>query len=93
MEEHAPGGMANPVGFMLMVVVQCVPVPGTGTVFWTDGWPNVILLFMTGRIHLGADLADWLMGWHRLPSPNTDETLEQSATLPAAACAGVFSRG
>jgi hypothetical protein len=38
-------GLANSVGLMLIVVVQYVTFAGTGTVFWTDGWLYVNLLF------------------------------------------------
>ncbi len=39
------GGVANSLGLILIVVVQYVSFAGTGTVYWTDGWLYVNLLF------------------------------------------------
>ena len=39
------GGIANSLGLMLIVVVQYVTFAATGTVYWTDGWLYVNLLF------------------------------------------------
>jgi len=38
-------GIANSVGLFLIVIVQYVTFATTGTVFWTDGWLYVNLLF------------------------------------------------
>jgi hypothetical protein len=38
-------GLANSVGLLLIVVVQYVTFAATGTVYWTDGWLYVNLLF------------------------------------------------
>jgi hypothetical protein len=39
------GGVANSLGLFLIVVVQYVTFAMTGTVYWTDGWLYVNLLF------------------------------------------------
>jgi len=39
------GGIANSLGLLLIVVVQYVTFAATGTVYWTDGWLYVNLLF------------------------------------------------
>jgi hypothetical protein len=39
------GGIGNSLGLMLIVVVQYLTFALTGTVFWTDGWLYVNLLF------------------------------------------------
>jgi len=39
------GGFANSLGLMLIVVVQYLTFYLTGTVYWTDGWLYVNLLF------------------------------------------------
>ncbi|MGA9573445.1 MAG: alpha/beta hydrolase [Lysobacterales bacterium] len=39
------GGFANSLGLMLIVVVQYMTFALTGTVYWTDGWLYVNLLF------------------------------------------------
>ena len=39
------GGVANSLGLILIVVVQYVTFAATGTVYWTDGWLYVNLLF------------------------------------------------
>jgi hypothetical protein len=39
------GGVANSLGLLLIVVVQYVTFALTGTVYWTDGWLYVNLLF------------------------------------------------
>ena len=39
------GGVANSLGLMLIVVVQYATFAATGTVYWTDGWLYVNLLF------------------------------------------------
>ncbi|MDJ0812411.1 MAG: hypothetical protein QNJ23_01685 [Woeseiaceae bacterium] len=39
------GGIANSLGLLLIVVVQYVTFWWTGTVYWTDGWLYVNLLF------------------------------------------------
>jgi len=39
------GGFANSLGLILIVVVQYVTFALTGTVYWTDGWLYVNLLF------------------------------------------------
>ena len=39
------GGIANSLGLMLIVVVQYLTFAVTGTVYWTDGWLYVNLLF------------------------------------------------
>jgi hypothetical protein len=39
------GGFANSLGLMLIVVVQYLTFAATGTVYWTDGWLYVNLLF------------------------------------------------
>lgn len=39
------GGIANSLGLILIVVVQYVTFAATGTVYWTDGWLYVNLLF------------------------------------------------
>ena len=39
------GGIGNSLGLLLIVVVQYVTFAVTGTVFWTDGWLYVNLLF------------------------------------------------
>ncbi len=39
------GGIANSLGLLLIVVVQYTTFAATGTVFWTDGWLYVNLLF------------------------------------------------
>jgi hypothetical protein len=41
-------GLANSVGLLLIVVVQYVTFALTGTVYWTDGWLYVNLLFGVG---------------------------------------------
>jgi hypothetical protein len=38
-------GIGNSLGLMLIVVVQYVTFAATGTVYWTDGWLYVNLLF------------------------------------------------
>ena len=38
-------GIANSLGLLLIVVVQYVTFAATGTVYWTDGWLYVNLLF------------------------------------------------
>lgn len=38
-------GLANSLGLLLIVVVQYVALAATGTVFWTDGWLYINLLF------------------------------------------------
>ena len=39
------GGFANSLGLMLIVVIQYLTFAMTGTVYWTDGWLYVNLLF------------------------------------------------
>jgi len=39
------GGVGNSIGLLLIVVVQYVTFWWTGTVYWTDGWLYVNLLF------------------------------------------------
>jgi hypothetical protein len=39
------GGIGNSIGLLLIVIVQYVTFWWTGTVFWTDGWLYVNLLF------------------------------------------------
>jgi len=39
------GGVANSLGLMLIVIVQYTTFAMTGTVYWTDGWLYVNLLF------------------------------------------------
>jgi len=39
------GGIGNSLGLLLIVVVQYVTFAATGTVYWTDGWLYVNLLF------------------------------------------------
>ena len=39
------GGIANSLGLLLIVVVQYATFAATGTVYWTDGWLYVNLLF------------------------------------------------
>lgn len=39
------GGVANSLGLLLIVIVQYVTFAATGTVYWTDGWLYVNLLF------------------------------------------------
>ena len=39
------GGIANSLGLILIVIVQYVTFAVTGTVYWTDGWLYVNLLF------------------------------------------------
>ena len=39
------GGVANSLGLFLIVVVQYATFAATGTVYWTDGWLYVNLLF------------------------------------------------
>ena len=39
------GGIANSLGLLLIVIVQYVTFAATGTVYWTDGWLYVNLLF------------------------------------------------
>jgi hypothetical protein len=39
------GGIANSLGLLLIVVVQYTTFAVTGTVYWTDGWLYVNLLF------------------------------------------------
>ncbi len=39
------GGVGNSLGLMLIVVIQYVTFAVTGTVYWTDGWLYVNLLF------------------------------------------------
>ncbi|MEM7517434.1 MAG: alpha/beta hydrolase, partial [Planctomycetota bacterium] len=39
------GGVANSLGLLFIVIVQYVTFARTGTVFWTDGWLYVNLLF------------------------------------------------
>ena len=39
------GGFANSLGLMMIVVVQYLTFAMTGTVYWTDGWLYVNLLF------------------------------------------------
>jgi len=39
------GGVANSLGLVLIVVVQYATFAATGTVFWTEGWLYVNLLF------------------------------------------------
>jgi len=38
-------GLANSLGLLLIVIVQYVTFASTGTVYWTDGWLYVNLLF------------------------------------------------
>ncbi|MBT8397786.1 MAG: alpha/beta hydrolase [Gemmatimonadetes bacterium] len=38
-------GIANSIGLFLIVIVQYVTFAATGTVYWTDGWLYVNLLF------------------------------------------------
>lgn len=39
------GGFANSLGLILIVIVQYLTFALTGTVYWTDGWLYVNLLF------------------------------------------------
>ena len=39
------GGVANSLGLILIVIIQYVTFAATGTVYWTDGWLYVNLLF------------------------------------------------
>jgi hypothetical protein len=39
------GGVANSLGLILIVIVQYTTFAVTGTVYWTDGWLYVNLLF------------------------------------------------
>ncbi len=39
------GGLANSLGLLLIVIVQYTTFAATGTVYWTDGWLYVNLLF------------------------------------------------
>ena len=39
------GGVANSLGLILIVFIQYVTFAATGTVYWTDGWLYVNLLF------------------------------------------------
>jgi acetyl esterase/lipase len=39
------GGVANSAGLLLIVIVQYATMAATGTVYWTDGWLYVNLLF------------------------------------------------
>jgi len=39
------GGLANSAGLLLIVVVQYATLAATGTVYWTEGWLYVNLLF------------------------------------------------
>jgi hypothetical protein len=39
------GGVANSLGLALIVIVQYITFAATGTVYWTDGWLYVNLLF------------------------------------------------
>jgi hypothetical protein len=39
------GGIGNSIGLLLIVIVQYVTFWWTGTVYWTDGWLYVNLLF------------------------------------------------
>lgn len=39
------GGIGNSLGLLLIIVIQYVTFALTGTVFWTDGWLYVNLLF------------------------------------------------
>ena len=39
------GGIANSAGLLLIVIVQYAALAATGTVFWTEGWLYVNLLF------------------------------------------------
>jgi len=39
------GGVANSAGLLLIVIVQYVSMAMTGTVYWTEGWLYVNLLF------------------------------------------------
>ena len=39
------GGIGNSLGLILIVIVQYVTFAATGTVYWTDGWLYVNLLF------------------------------------------------
>lgn len=38
-------GVANSLGLLLIVIVQYVAFAARGTVFWTDGWLYINLLF------------------------------------------------
>ena len=38
-------GLANSLGLLLIVVIQYTVFAATGTVYWTDGWLYVNLLF------------------------------------------------
>ena len=38
-------GLANSLGLFLIVLIQYVTFAATGTVYWTDGWLYVNLLF------------------------------------------------
>ena len=38
-------GFANSLGLMLIIIIQYVTYASTGTVFWTDNWLSVNLLF------------------------------------------------
>jgi len=39
------GGFANSLGLLLIVVIQYLTFALSGTVYWTDGWLYVNLLF------------------------------------------------
>ena len=39
------GGVANSAGLLLIVIVQYATMAVTGTVYWTEGWLYVNLLF------------------------------------------------
>ena len=39
------GGIANSLGLFLIVLVQYITFAATGTVYWTDGWLYINLLF------------------------------------------------
>tara|TARA_B100001741_G_scaffold225965_1_gene187720 strand:- start:560 stop:868 length:309 start_codon:yes stop_codon:yes gene_type:complete len=38
-------GFANSLGLIMIIVIQYVTYASTGTVFWTDNWLSVNLLF------------------------------------------------
>ena len=56
------GGVANSLGLMLIVVVQYVTFAATGTVYWTDGWLYVNLLFGVCLLYTSDAADDWLVG-------------------------------
>ncbi|MCK7479842.1 MAG: hypothetical protein M0C28_23055 [Candidatus Moduliflexus flocculans] len=86
-------GVANSAGLLLIVIVQYATMAATGTVYWTEGWLYVNLLFAVvpmmfvlphfNRLLLPADRADLPGADDHVPHLRDDPAVEHRL-LPAA---------